>query len=461
MPMLPPTQSFRAAWLVVLACAQSIHGVSVDGTCNSSMTSSATLLQHKSSVQRDTFLIEIQGSCDPVESWPNVDNGVTCPPCGALVLTEPYQGRCDKYCQSIPGHTCVAAAEERDETCQVLENKRCDEEITGTSDMLCTCQRSQAVSCAAFGSWPDVDGGVTCFDCTALVLTGPYGGRCDRYCESIPGHTCVAAAEELGETCQVLESKRCDEEIKDTSDMLCTCKLGHTGGSGPTTPAPRPPAGAAKFTVVSYNLYWWNAFGQNPWKGTQITNNIRSLNPDVLGVQECDDPSLIQSRTEYLPASKFAGAQGVLVRPGLFTVGEKGSRDIRAAGKWGARHVTWVQLTHRQSGRTFWHFNTHWCVHNGRGRTCSADKRYFGAKNMLQVIQERAGGAPVVITGDFNAGQGEPGPRHFLQNGFAMAKWNWVDGVLYSAAHWQMRSARTGEKAGSDHSPVIAELELN
>jgi len=378
MPMLPPTQRFLAAWLVVLACARSVHGVSVDEACNSSMTSSATLLQHKSSVQRDSFLIEIQGSCDPVESWPNVDNGVTCPPCGALVLTEPYRGRCDKYCESIPGHTCVAAAEERDETCQVLENKRCD------------------------------------------------------------------------------------EEIKDTSDMLCTCKLGHTGGSGPTTPAPRPPAGAAKFTVVSYNLYWWNAFGRHPsTKGIQITNNIRSLNPDVLGVQECDNPSLIQSRTGYSPASSFAGAQGVLVRPGVFTVGDRGSRDIRAAGKWGARHVTWVQLTHRQSGRTFWHFNTHWCVHNGNGRTCSADKRYVGAQNMLRVIQEKAGGAPVVITGDFNAGQGEPGPRHFLQNGFALAKWNWVDGVLYSAAHWRMRSARTGERAGSDHSPVIAELELN
>jgi len=79
---------------------------------------------------------------------------------------------------------------------------------------------------------------------------------------------------------------------------------------------------------------------------------------------------------------------------------------------------------------------------------------------MLQVVRERAGGAPVIITGDFNAGEGESGPRHFLQNGFSLAKWNWVDGVFYSTAHWRKRSAGTGEKAGSDHRPVIAELEL-
>jgi endonuclease/exonuclease/phosphatase family metal-dependent hydrolase len=213
--------------------------------------------------------------------------------------------------------------------------------------------------------------------------------------------------------------------------------------------------------VVSYNIYWWNAFGQNPANGRKITDNIRyTLRPDVLGLQECDSPSLIQSRTGYARASTFSGSQGVMVRPGLFTVGDEGSRDIGATGKWGPRYVTWAQLTHRQSGRTFWHFNTHWCVHSGNGQKCSADKRYTGARNMLRVVRERAGGAPVIITGDFNAGEGEKGVRHFLENGYSMGKWNWVDGVLYSTAHWRTRSAGTGEKAGSDHRPVVAELEL-
>eukprot|EP00931_Biecheleriopsis_adriatica_P042894 TRINITY_DN2447_c0_g1_i3.p1 TRINITY_DN2447_c0_g1~~TRINITY_DN2447_c0_g1_i3.p1 ORF type:complete len:887 (-),score=130.08 TRINITY_DN2447_c0_g1_i3:97-2367(-) len=77
--------------------------------------------------------------------------------------------------------------------------------------------------CADFAAWPNVDGGRTCAGCTALVLTAPYGGRCDRYCESF-GHVCIAAAEEQNEDCEVKYHEQCSEAITDTSDMLCTCQ---------------------------------------------------------------------------------------------------------------------------------------------------------------------------------------------------------------------------------------------
>lgn len=76
--------------------------------------------------------------------------------------------------------------------------------------------------CAPFSQWPDIDGGVACNDCTALVLTAPYGNSCDTYCQSF-GHVCAAAAEEVNEDCAVKYSAQCDEVISDTSDMLCTC----------------------------------------------------------------------------------------------------------------------------------------------------------------------------------------------------------------------------------------------
>merc|ERR1719210_954908 len=78
------------------------------------------------------------------------------------------------------------------------------------------------LSCSPFSEWPHVDGGVTCRSCKALVLTTPFGGRCDKYCASF-GHKCIAAAEESGETCEEKSQHRCDEEITGTSDMLCTC----------------------------------------------------------------------------------------------------------------------------------------------------------------------------------------------------------------------------------------------
>merc|ERR1711953_663786 len=42
-------------------------------------------------------------------------------------------------------------------------------------------------TCSSFSRWPSIKAGVTCSSCTALVLTEPYQGRCDRYCQSF-GH---------------------------------------------------------------------------------------------------------------------------------------------------------------------------------------------------------------------------------------------------------------------------------
>lgn len=226
---------------------------------------------------------------------------------------------------------------------------------------------------------------------------------------------------------------------------------------------PSPPSSSAnpEVRVVSYNLYWWNAHDRNPWKFQSIADNIKyTLQADTLGLQECDSPSVIRDRTGYEAVSPFEGAQGVVVHPGRFRIGRTGARDIQATGKWGPRYVTWAELTHLGSGRTFWHFNTHWCVHSGNGRTCNSDVRYTGAKNMLETIRQEAGSAPVVITGDFNAAMGEAGPQHFLANGFELAKSSWVDAIFYSKDHWQVMGTSTGNPANSDHAPVIANLQM-
>jgi len=212
------------------------------------------------------------GCCSEFSQWPNVDNGVTCGDCTALVLTDPYGGRCDRYCESF-GHVCVAAAEERAENCEVKHSVPCSFPLTFTSDMLCKCSKPRGqcgapapspaaqaptpapasgspapapapappvaggACCKPFSDWPNVDGGVTCGGCTALVKAQPYGGRCDRYCESF-GQVCVAAAEETNENCEVSYSSPCDVPITGTSDILCTCQ---SPDAGATCPTPTPP----------------------------------------------------------------------------------------------------------------------------------------------------------------------------------------------------------------------------
>jgi endonuclease/exonuclease/phosphatase family metal-dependent hydrolase len=187
-------------------------------------------------------------------------------------------------------------------------------------------------------------------------------------------------------------------------------------------------------------------------------------------VQECDDPSLVQQSTGYQPASSFAGAQGTFIDGDQFEVssvaGSTGYQDLQARGKWGPRYATWAQVSHKPTGRSIWHFNTHWCVHNGNGYTCTWETRLAGARNMVDLIRKKAGtqgGAlrdPVVVTGDFNLRVNEAGMQHFLDNGFSLAKTAQVDFVLFSTPHFRVVSSGVGNFAGSDHAPVFAELEF-
>jgi endonuclease/exonuclease/phosphatase family metal-dependent hydrolase len=254
------------------------------------------------------------------------------------------------------------------------------------------------------------------------------------------------------------------------------CRTNYRAQGDGCDAVPQPAAApGGKVKVVTYNLFWWNAFGSNRWSsGESVLRNIRdNLGSALLGVQECDDPWLVQQSTGYQPASSFAGAQGTFVDGGLFEVssaaGATGHQDLQATGKWGPRYATWAQVSHKPTGRSIWHFNTHWCVHSGNGRTCTWETRLSGARNMVDLIREKAGtqgGAlrdPVVVTGDFNVfngGVNEAGMQHFLNNGFSLAKYAFVDFVLFSTPHFRAVTSGVGDSAGSDHAPVFAELEF-
>merc|ERR1712048_58286 len=82
-----------------------------------------------------------EGCCASMGNWKDVKHGVTCNNCAALVSTQPYQGRCDKYCESF-GHVCIAAAEEHNNDCDVLYRAKCGQKISDTSDMLCVCSQA-------------------------------------------------------------------------------------------------------------------------------------------------------------------------------------------------------------------------------------------------------------------------------------------------------------------------------
>merc|ERR1719400_1589565 len=66
--------------------------------------------------------------------------------------------------------------------------------------------------------------------------------------------------------------------------LLCTCTL--QGATGAILGEVEKDGGS--MTVMSYNLYGWNALVQNPWKAENVYKAIRQVNPDILGAQECE-----------------------------------------------------------------------------------------------------------------------------------------------------------------------------
>lgn len=71
------------------------------------------------------------------------------------------------------------------------------------------------------------------------------------------------------------------------------------------------------------------------------------------------------------------------------------------------RIVTWAEFFDKASGKTFWHFNTHF---DHKGEVA----RRESSKLLMAKVKEMAGDTPAIITGDFNATPNEEPIRLLL-----------------------------------------------
>lgn len=153
---------------------------------------------------------------------------------------------CRAYCESFSGMTCVGAAEEVSNDCNVKQTLTCDESYSGTSDLLCACAIDTAtmpavVDAAATAispacenmmmspsrdtakvtrvceSFPDDN------TCTTLAYVRDLPERsCNEFCSSFHDMQCVGAASDKFSTCNVDFDMSCDS-ITTSNDLLCTC----------------------------------------------------------------------------------------------------------------------------------------------------------------------------------------------------------------------------------------------
>jgi endonuclease/exonuclease/phosphatase family metal-dependent hydrolase len=258
----------------------------------------------------------------------------------------------------------------------------------------------------------------------------------------------------------------------------------------------------APLTVMTFNIRYGTANdGENRWAVRKdfLIDVVKEQAADVIGLQEALDFQ-IDEIIAAVPAYGVIGVgrndaarkgeyAAILYRRDRFQVADAGTfwfsdtPSVVASTSWGnriTRICTWARLVDRD-GRAFWHFNVH-LDHE------SQPSREKSALLLRKRIDERAFlKEPVIVTGDFNAGEQNPAVTAitaggaFLDTfrvkypdektvgtftGFDAAKiaGEKIDYVFAPAGADVLsaaivRTARSG-RLPSDHFPVVAQVRL-
>jgi endonuclease/exonuclease/phosphatase family metal-dependent hydrolase len=161
---------------------------------------------------------------------------------------------------------------------------------------------------------------------------------------------------------------------------------------------------AFELSVMSYNLYGWNALGTNRWKADNIFSKMREYAPDLMGCQEVENhaawissSTVDSSKGAFAVAAAHAG-HAIFYRSQLFVVEAEGFFDIDEQDQWGLRRLAWARFRNKANGESFLHFNSHWCV-------CGEASLFSTARSVAQWIQSvrsQQDDLPAMLTGDFN-----------------------------------------------------------
>ncbi|MDX1579587.1 MAG: endonuclease/exonuclease/phosphatase family protein, partial [Gemmatimonadota bacterium] len=182
---------------------------------------------------------------------------------------------------------------------------------------------------------------------------------------------------------------------------------------------------------MSFNIRYGTARdGANAWPDRRelVFDVVRTFEPDVLGIQEALDFQVDQL-AEALPGFEIVGVgrddgarrgefAALLVRRSRIEVVEHGtfwfSDTPRVPGSrsWGnriPRICTWARLRDRTTDRAFYVYNLHWDHESQPSRERSAEL-------LLERMADRSHPEdPVLVTGDFNAGETNPAFRTLVE----------------------------------------------
>ncbi len=179
--------------------------------------------------------------------------------------------------------------------------------------------------------------------------------------------------------------------------------------------------------VMSFNIRYGTADdGPDRWENRrqQVCELIERNKCDLIGLQEALRFQIDAIR-ETLPVYAEVGVgredgktkgeySGILYRADRLLLAEAGTfwlsdtPEVPGSMTWGnkiTRVCTWGRFIHKPSGKAFYHFNTHF-DHQ------SQPSREKAAVLLAQRIRGRKHSDPVIVSGDFNAGESNPAVRY-------------------------------------------------
>ncbi len=224
--------------------------------------------------------------------------------------------------------------------------------------------------------------------------------------------------------------------------------------------------GALELTLMSFNVRYENLDDRGPLAWSQripgVVRMLRARAPDVFGVQEAlhgQAADLWASLPEfefYGRGRDDGGRAGEY--SGVFYRRDRFEPDVQDAGMfwlsdtpekpgsmtWGneiPRVVTWLRLLDRATGRGFYVFNTHW------DHRSQLSREHAAILMARKIDERRQRDEPVVLLGDFNSIENNPGIVYLTggRSNLAGAMRIWKNGMrdTFHTLHPKQRDRRT------------------
>ncbi|GEM_PF-29758 len=186
-------------------------------------------------------------------------------------------------------------------------------------------------------------------------------------------------------------------------------------------------AGDSELLVMSFNIRYGTADdGENSWPNRRemAVDVLRRHAPDVVGLQEALRFQIDEIRQSLPPYGEIGVGRddgktrgeysAILWRTDRLKVLQSGTfwlsdtPEVPGSTSWGnaiTRICTWGRFLHKSSGKAFYLFNVH-LDHQ------SQPSREKSVVLLAQRMRDREHRDPVIVTGDFNAGESNPAVRY-------------------------------------------------